>query len=59
MIGGLAGEKDRWTETVKMLGEKKELVVGDSLVAAGMLSYSGAFTADYRESLEELWREKI
>lgn len=48
MISGLAGEEGRWTETVKQLGEKKNLLIGDCLVAAGMVAYSGAFTTEYR-----------
>ena len=53
MISGLEGEKVRWTETVKKLGFQQELLTGDCLVAAGMVSYAGAFTALYRENLEE------
>jgi dynein heavy chain len=53
MIGGLAGEKERWTTIVADLTQQSELVVGDSLVAAGAVSYSGSFTSVYREALEE------
>jgi dynein heavy chain, axonemal len=59
MIGGLEGEKVRWTDTVKTLGEKSSLLVGDCLVAAGMVSYAGPFTASYRLELEEEWRAHI
>lgn len=45
MIGGLEGEKVRWTETVKVLGERSALLIGDCLVAAGMVSYAGPFTS--------------
>ena len=45
MISGLEGEKIRWTETVKVLGERQILLVGDCLVAAGMVSYAGPFTS--------------
>jgi dynein heavy chain len=45
MIGGLEGEKVRWTDTVKTLGDKIELLIGDCLIAAGMVSYAGPFTA--------------
>ena len=45
MIGGLEGEKVRWTETVRILGEKQTLLIGDCLVAAGMVSYAGPFTS--------------
>ena len=59
MIGGLEGEKVRWTDTVKTLGEKISLLIGDCLVAAGMVSYAGPFTAHYRLELEEEWRQNI
>lgn len=52
MISGLAGEEVRWKETVKFLGEKKALLIGDCLIAAGMVAYSGAFVSEYRISLE-------
>jgi dynein heavy chain, axonemal len=59
MIGGLEGEKVRWTDTVKTLGEKIQLLVGDCLVAAGMVSYAGPFTASFRAELEDEWRKSI
>jgi len=59
MIGGLEGEKVRWTETVADLTHQKEMLIGDCLVAAGMISYSGPFTAVYREELETEWRTNI
>ena len=57
MIGGLAGEKDRWTNIVADLSMQLTLVVGDSLIAAGAISYSGSFTSVYREELEQQWRD--
>ena len=59
MIEGLAGEKERWTETVVSLTSSIEKVVGDSLVASGAISYSGSFTSVYRNELEETWRRAI
>ena len=58
MISGLEGEKVRWTETVEKLTIQKGFLIGDSLIAAGMVSYSGPFISQYREALEQLWREK-
>lgn len=59
MISGLEGEKVRWTDTVKTLGERQTLLIGDCLIAAGMVSYAGPFTAQYRLELEEEWRNHI
>jgi len=53
MIEGLAGEKDRWTQTVKSLTDAKQFIVGNSLVAAGMVSYAGPFISQFREAMEE------
>jgi len=59
MIGGLSGEKDRWTQIVGELTIKLGLVIGDSLVSAGAVSYSGSFTSVYREDLEQIWRDAL
>ena len=59
MIGGLAGEKSRWTGIVADLTVQATLVTGDCLVAAGAISYAGSFTSVYREEMEALWREQI
>jgi dynein heavy chain len=59
MIGGLEGERTRWTETVANLTMQKTMLTGDCLVAAGMVSYAGPFTADFREQLESHWRDQI
>lgn len=59
IIGGLADEKVRWTETVAKLTQQGELLIGDCLVAAGMIAYSGPFTAKFRTELEAEWAKKI
>jgi dynein heavy chain, axonemal len=55
LIGGLGGEKARWLETVAIQKVKYELLVGDSLMTAGAVSYQGPFTGVYRDQLETLW----
>lgn len=59
MISGLTGEKDRWTSIVLELTIQLDLVIGDSFVAAGAISYSGSFTSKYREELESIWRANL
>jgi dynein heavy chain len=59
IINGLAGEKVRWTETVERLTKEGSYLTGDCLVAAGMIAYSGPFTAKYRTELESDWYQKI
>lgn len=36
-----------------------DYLVGNCLVAAGMLSYCGPYTSKFRSRLEEEWRNKI
>ena len=48
LIGGLGGEKDRWTESAKVLGESYIRITGDVLLSSGIVAYSGAFTVNYR-----------
>jgi len=45
IIGGLTGEKQRWTDTVARLSSEFDYLIGNCLIAAGMVAYSGAFTA--------------
>ena len=59
LIGGLGGEKVRWTSTVAMCGELFSNLTGDVLVSAGTISYLGPFTFDYRVELVEQWREML
>ncbi|XP_045470082.1 dynein axonemal heavy chain 7 [Harmonia axyridis] len=48
LIGGLGGEKTRWSLTAKTLGEKYYVLTGDILVAAGVVAYLGPFTLQFR-----------
>ena len=48
LIGGLGGEKDRWTENAKVLAEKYINVTGDVLLSSALVAYLGAFTVDFR-----------
>ena len=48
LIGGLGGEKDRWTESAKVLGELFIKLTGDVLVSSGVVAYLGPFTVSYR-----------
>lgn len=59
IISGLEGEKTRWTATVERLEKEFGLLIGNSLVGAGMVAYSGAFTAQFRTEMEAEWRAKI
>lgn len=55
LIGGLGGEKDRWTENAKMLTEKYYRITGDVLLSSGVVAYLGAFTVNYRNDCVKEW----
>ena len=51
LVSGLADERIRWEETVKNLEEKMEYLVGDVLIAAAFVSYTGPFLSNYRDEM--------
>ncbi|XP_043257418.1 dynein axonemal heavy chain 3 [Colletes gigas] len=55
LLGGLSGEKNRWSSTAVALGESLYNVIGDVLLSSGVVAYLGAFTIEYRNSLIEKW----
>mgnify|MGYP000151767920 CR=1 FL=1 len=59
LIGGLGGERVRWTSTIESLQGSFQNIVGDVLIAAGTVAYLGAFTNDFRQKLMEQWRDKL
>ena len=55
LIGGLGGEKTRWSQTAKDLGEVYGRLTGDVLLSSGVVAYLGAFTLAYRNRCVEAW----
>ncbi|XP_054642367.1 dynein axonemal heavy chain 7 [Dunckerocampus dactyliophorus] len=55
LIGGLGGEKTRWNEMARSLGELYENLTGDILISAGIVAYLGAFTSSFRQEQIEEW----
>jgi dynein heavy chain len=58
LIGGLGGEKKRWSETAAELKIVYTNLTGDVLISSGMIAYLGAFTAKYRFDLTDDWVEQ-
>ena len=48
LIGGLGGEKTRWSQAAKDLSRQYDNLTGDVLVSSGIVAYLGAFTSAFR-----------
>ncbi|KAF9412146.1 hypothetical protein HW555_009276, partial [Spodoptera exigua] len=58
LIGGLGGEKARWTELAKDLQELLSNIIGDVLLSAGCIAYLGPFTVNYRTEVIQMWNRR-
>ena len=59
LIGGLGGEKIRWTAQSKLFAEQTRCLVGDVLVMCAFMSYSGPFNAAFRSKLMKSWGDGL
>ncbi|KAL4685743.1 hypothetical protein H8959_001340, partial [Pygathrix nigripes] len=55
LIGGLGGEKTRWSRTALELGQLYINLTGDILISSGVVAYLGAFTSTYRQNQTKEW----
>jgi dynein heavy chain len=53
LIGGLAGERTRWTEDSNNFSETKRRLVGDCAAACAFVCYTGPFNQEFRRYLIE------
>nr|XP_026485669.1 dynein heavy chain 3, axonemal [Vanessa tameamea] len=58
LIGGLGGEKARWTDLANQLQQLLSNIIGDVLLAAGFIAYLGPYTVNYRRELVQTWNER-
>nr|XP_008115484.1 PREDICTED: dynein heavy chain 7, axonemal [Anolis carolinensis] len=55
LLGGLGGEKTRWSQSALELGKQYVNLTGDILVSSGIVAYLGAFTSSYRQNQAQDW----
>ncbi|KAL4427402.1 hypothetical protein ABPG74_009674 [Tetrahymena malaccensis] len=55
LTDGLSEESVRWAQDIQALNNKANLVPAHSIIAAGMIAYSGPFTSNFRQDLEQDW----
>lgn len=59
LIGGLGGERTRWTASCQHFEVLYQNLIGDALVSSGMIAYAGAFTPDFRQKLMKNWHARL
>eukprot|EP00992_Anisonema_acinus_P002258 TRINITY_DN10608_c1_g1_i2.p1 TRINITY_DN10608_c1_g1~~TRINITY_DN10608_c1_g1_i2.p1 ORF type:complete len:2266 (+),score=796.72 TRINITY_DN10608_c1_g1_i2:1-6798(+) len=60
LIGGLGSERKRWGVDLENLKDRRVKLVGDCLVGGAFLSYLGAFTFVFRDSImRDLWIKDV
>ncbi|GAX82307.1 hypothetical protein CEUSTIGMA_g9736.t1 [Chlamydomonas eustigma] len=59
LIGGLGGEKTRWTQAAQDLADVSHKLIGDMLLSAGVIAYLGPFTAEFRAQALSTWTEEV
>ena len=59
LIGGLGGEKDRWTRTSEELQIVYDNLAGDVLISAAVIAYLGPFTAPFRDEVIAKWVKAV
>ncbi|XP_053705138.1 dynein axonemal heavy chain 12-like isoform X1 [Synchiropus splendidus] len=57
LIGGLGGEKTRWSNAADDLQNTYDNLTGDVLISAGVISYLGAFTVGFRQDITKTWTQ--
>lgn len=55
LTDGLKEEKERWSRDIDLISKQFDLLAGNTCIAAGMVSYAGAFTASFRQQMENYW----
>ena len=58
LIGGLGGERTRWTESCATLELSYAKLVGDALISAATIAYTGAFTPTFRKGMTDHWQTR-
>jgi dynein heavy chain len=55
-VNGLSSEGVRWAASIESFGVRQRTLIGDVMLASAFVSYTGAFTADFRSSfVNEKW----
>ncbi|XP_077287714.1 dynein heavy chain at 62B [Arctopsyche grandis] len=59
LIGGLGGEKNRWTKSAEILQTLYDHLAGDLILSCGIIAYLSPFTMIERYSIITEWKEYV
>ena len=59
LLDSLSSERSRWEEGSKTFEAQISTIVGDVLVAAAFLAYSGLYDQQYRKAMTDDWLEQL
>eukprot|EP00727_Mastigamoeba_balamuthi_P012891 m51a1_g8224 putative dynein heavy chain axonemal (4742) ;mRNA; r:111319-133683 len=59
LLDALAEERRRWEDGSRGAKERLESLVGDAVISAGSIAYTGVFTGHFRQRLLREWQEEI
>jgi dynein heavy chain len=55
----LGGEKESWKRKALEFKDEATSVIGDSMIASGVIAYLGAFPIAYRDDTIKAWSTKL
>eukprot|EP00946_MAST-07B_sp_MAST-7B-sp1_P003354 g3354.t1 len=55
LLKGLGGEADKWTENAHELSKRSVMLVGDMLLSAAVVTYTGILSEDHRNVIVKSW----
>lgn len=59
MINGLANERENWKVDLAKNKENRENIVGDVVIASGVIAYLGVFLKSYRDECTGSWADML
>lgn len=59
LIGGLGGEKTRWTAAANALQNEYDTIAGDVLISCGYICYLSPFNSGFRQTILTDWQNYV
>jgi dynein heavy chain len=59
LINGLANERENWKVDLAKNREARENIVGDVVIASGVIAYLGVFLKNYRDECTQQWADML